>query len=147
MAPIAGICELGEGCGEPRRKGGYHSTVKKQLASLLLCALLLPRAFADGLPDLGDVGSAELSPQAERRIGEQAMGEIRWREAAYLDDVEVEGYLNSLGQRLVAAAPASGVDFSFFAVSDPTLNAFALPGGFIGVHTGVVVGGVDTGAT
>ena len=139
MAPIAEICELGEGCGEPRRKGGYHSTVKKQLASLLLCALLLPRAFADGLPDLGDVGSAELSPQAERRIGEQAMGEIRWREAAYLDDVEVEGYLNSLGQRLVAAAPASGVDFSFFAVSDPTLNAFALPGGFIGVHTGLVL--------
>lgn len=113
--------------------------MKKRLASLLLCAVLLPRAFADGLPDLGDVGSADLSPQAERRIGEQAMREIRWREAAYLDDVEVEGYLNRLGQRLLAAAPPSGVDFSFFAVSDSTLNAFALPGGFIGVHTGLVL--------
>ncbi len=137
--PVTAAFKLDQRCREPHRKARYHSTVKKRLASLLLCVLVLPRAFADGLPDLGDVGSADLSPQAERRIGEQAMREIRWREAAYLDDVEVEGYLNRLGQRLVAATAPSGVDFSFFAVSDPTLNAFALPGGFIGVHTGLVL--------
>ena len=63
---------------------------------------------------------------------------LRWREAAHLDDVEVEGYLNSLGQRLVAAAPRWR-RFQLLCGERPTLNAFALPGGFIGVHTGLVL--------
>ncbi len=118
---------------------GYHSIVKRRLTALLLSTSLACQVPAAGLPDLGDVGAGDLSPLAERRVGEQAMRDIRWRDQAYLEDPEVEDYLNALGARLAAHAPATAQTFRFFAVSDATLNAFALPGGFIGVHSGLIV--------
>lgn len=66
------------------------------------------------------------------------MRDIRWHEASYLDDPETEGYLNALGGQLVAATQTDG-DFHFFAISDPTINAFAMPGGYIGVHTALIL--------
>jgi len=78
-----------------------------------------------------------LSLQAERRLGEQVMRDIR-RDPAYLDDPEISEYLNALGARLVAASPGARQDFEFFAVRDNSINAFALPGGFVGVNTGLV---------
>ena len=112
--------------------------MRRPLALLLSFALALPVQAYD-LPDLGDVASSELSPAAERRIGEQIISQIRWRDAAYLDDPEVEEYLNRIGHRLAAVSNSPGLEFDFFVVNDPTLNAFALPGGFIGVHTGLLL--------
>ena len=100
---------------------------------------MVPRGFAQNLPELGDNASTDLSPLAEQRLGAQIMREIRWRDPAYLGDVEVEDYLNRLGDRLVAAGAGAGLPFQFFGVSDPTLNAFAMPGGNIGVHTGLIL--------
>jgi predicted Zn-dependent protease len=94
-------------------------------------------APAAPLPDLGDAGASELTLQNERRIGEQVMRDIR-RDPQYLDDAEVDEYLNALGGRLVAASPGARQDFEFFGVRDNTINAFALPGGFIGVNTGLI---------
>lgn len=111
----------------------------KRLFILLLCVAMVPRLNAAGLPDLGDVAASELSPQAERRLGESIIREIRWRDNAYLDDPEVEEYIARLGQRLVASGPAPNQQFDFFVVRDGTLNAFALPGGYIGVHTGLIL--------
>src|SRR5690606_13112527 len=116
--------------------------IRRPLALLLSLALALPApmpAFAYELPDLGDVASSELSPAAERRIGEQIISQIRWRDAAYLDDPEVEEYVNRLGHRLAAASNNPAQDFDFFVVRDPTLNAFALPGGDIGVRAGLIL--------
>ena len=61
------------------------------------------------------------------------------RKGFYLQDPEVNDYLNELGHRLVAASHDTKQDFEFFAVPDPQINAFALPGGFIGVHTGLIL--------
>ena len=90
------------------------------------------------LPSLGDAGSEELSPATERRLGEQIMLQVR-RDPAYLSDAETTEYLNHLGYELVAFSPSRSLDFVFFAIRDPMLNAFALPGGFIGVHTGLIL--------
>ncbi len=111
-----------------------------RVPALLAAALLafLPRALAQSLPDLGDAASADLPPQIERRIGESILRDIRLRDPAYLDDPEVADYLNVLGAQLVAAVPGARQDFEFFAVRDASINAFALPGGFIGVHTGLL---------
>lgn len=117
----------------------YHSTVKKRLIAALLCVAMVPRGFAQSLPDLGDSASSDLSPLAEQRLGAQIMREIRWRDPAYLRDAEVEDYLNRIGDRLVASGAGAGLPFQFFAVSDPSLNAFAMPGGNIGVHTGLIL--------
>lgn len=105
---------------------------------LLSIALAMPASAFD-LPDLGDVASSDLSPLMERRIGESIMQQIRWRDASYLDDREVEGYINRLGLRLVSASDQSERPFEFFVINDATLNAFALPGGYIGVHSGLIL--------
>jgi predicted Zn-dependent protease len=113
--------------------------VKNRLIAALLCVAMMPRGFAQNLPELGDSSASDLSPVAEQRIGAQIMREIRWRDPAYLQDAEIEDYLNHLGDRLVAAGAGAGLPFEFFGVNDPSLNAFAMPGGKIGVHTGLIV--------
>lgn len=90
------------------------------------------------LPELGDPSGADLSAAQERRLGETIMQQIR-ASGGYLFDPEVNGYLNDLGNRLVTAVPGAPFDFEFFAMADPTINAFALPGGFVGVNTGLIL--------
>jgi len=97
-----------------------------------------PLSVAEGLPDLGEAAQSEFSPATERRIGESIMLEIR-RDPAYLDDPEVNSYLNRLGTRLAAQSTDSRQEFELFALRDPTLNAFAMPGGYIGVHSGLIL--------
>ena len=97
-----------------------------------------PLSVAEGLPDLGEAAQAEFSPAMERRIGESVMLEIR-RDPAWLDDPEVTSYLNRVGNRLSAQSEEARQEFEFFALRDPTLNAFAMPGGYIGVHTGLIL--------
>ncbi|MGE5794179.1 MAG: M48 family metallopeptidase, partial [Bacteroidota bacterium] len=93
---------------------------------------------APNLPDLGDSSQTEITPQVERRIGESIMREIR-RDPAYVDDPEIKDYVQSIGYRLVAASGETQQEFEFFVVRDKTVNAFAMPGGFIGVHTGLLL--------
>jgi len=112
---------------------------RRFLAGVLACALAAQPLSAEDLPELGDVASEELSLAAEKKIGQQIMDEIRWREPTYLDDPDVETYLNQLGGRLVAVSSDPGIGFYFFPINDPAINAFAMPGGFIGVHTGLIL--------
>ena len=121
----------------------------RSLAGLLFglySFVLLPQpVLAQGLPDLGDVSQGTITPQMERTIGQRIFNEIRLREPAYLDDPEVSAYLNGLGSRLSAHVEGGISDvtgstgFEMFALRDQTLNAFAMPGGYIGVHTGLIL--------
>ena len=98
------------------------------------------------LPALGESASDEFNLNAEKRLGDQIMGEIR-RDPDYLDDPILLDYLQSLWQPLVAAARSRGdierdseglFPFESFLVRDRTVNAFALPGGYVGVHLGLI---------
>ena len=109
-----------------------------RLPVLAFLLLLSPVALADGLPELGEAAQADLPPQMEKRIGESAMQEIR-RDPSYLDDAEVTDYLNRLGRRLTSKIEGGPQEFEFFVLKDSTLNAFAMPGGYIGVHTGLIM--------
>ncbi|UCV21838.1 beta-barrel assembly-enhancing protease [Ferribacterium limneticum] len=109
------------------------------IAALLACTLTLQPVAADELPELGDAASNDLSLSTEKKIGQQIMHEIRWREPSYLDDADVEAYLNQLGGQLAAVSNDPGFGFYFFPINDPNINAFAMPGGYIGVHTGLIV--------
>ncbi len=110
--------------------------------ALLIAALGVapPAGLAQisNLPRLGDASADELSPGMERRIGQQIMSDMR-RERFAADDVEVTDWLNSFAEKLAATEPAARQNIELFLVRDGTLNAFALPGGFIGVHSGLIV--------
>jgi predicted Zn-dependent protease len=125
----------------------FSARAKRVLTALVLAfaspAMIAPGGLqAQNLPNLGGTDGEELSPLMERRIGEQVMNNIR-RDPDYVDDLAVLDYLNLLGGSLLGSSPEArgdaGYDFFFFAVRDPSLNAFALPGGFIGAHTGLVL--------
>lgn len=105
--------------------------------SLTLAIQPAALTWASELPDLGESARTTFSALQEAQLGRQIMREIRG-DKDFLADPEITEYLNALGERLAAANPDPSRQFQFFAVRDNTLNAFALPGGFIGVHSGLI---------
>ncbi|HEX7387658.1 MAG TPA: M48 family metalloprotease [Castellaniella sp.] len=92
-----------------------------------------------GLPSMGATSAAELSPSVEHLLGEAIMEEGR-HDPTYIPDLDINQYLTSLGRRLAAHAPQPLTQpITVFAIRDPSINAFALPGGYIGVNSGLVV--------
>jgi len=117
---------------------------RKPIALACIAGQLLtaPLAVAQSLPDLGDSSDATISEQQERTIGKRIMIEIR-ADRSYIDDYELNDYINSLGNRLVAASRGATNDnrrdFEFFMIDDETINAFSLLGGFVGIHSGLLL--------
>ncbi|OYV40917.1 MAG: peptidase M48 Ste24p [Thiomonas sp. 20-64-5] len=122
---------------------------------LLSTALLFPTAawaqiadardpgYASSLPTLGDPAQGSFSAAQEKRLGEIIMREMR-QEPAYLHDSLLRDYLQSIVDRLTPAARRTAEmeaprQFHVFLLRDRSFNAFALPGGWIGVHTGMVI--------
>lgn len=111
------------------------------LATALAALMCVGPAFAQTdlhLPDLGDPSQAALSPAMEAKIGTEAFREFR-AEPNYVHDAEVREYLDTIGNRLVSVTTLRGQPFHFFALRDDTINAFSMPGGLVGVHTGLIL--------
>lgn len=109
-------------------------------ALALFLGLWLP--FAQGLAVAATsapaLGASQLSPQEELQLGHEIMRQIRQQDGI-VDDPLLTEYLNDIGHRLVAASGERGQHFRFFLVNDSSINAFALPGGYIGVNWGLWV--------
>jgi predicted Zn-dependent protease len=89
------------------------------------------------LPDMGSPADAILTKNVESQIGAMIMRDIR-ASGQVVEDPLVAEYLNDIGSRIVAQSNDGEHNFTFFAVDDDRINAFALPGGYVGVHTGLV---------
>ncbi|MGI9204080.1 MAG: beta-barrel assembly-enhancing protease [Woeseiaceae bacterium] len=116
--------------------------IAKKFAVLLLCTGLTLAAGAPAaevnLPDIGSPADAVLSKSDEARLGGAIMQQIR-ASGDLVEDPQITEYINEVGHRLAAQANADGHhEFSFFVIDNPVINAFALPGGYIGVHTGLL---------
>ncbi len=110
------------------------STVRALFFLKITAAFLFSaNIFAQNLPDLGDVANSALPLFEEKRLGREIMEELR-RDSTFLNDLDATFYLNQLGARL---HPNAASRFSFFLMLQPDINAFALPGGFIGVFSGL----------
>ena len=107
------------------------------ISMLLFCGQLSAVSTLD-LPDIGDSTGALLSPEYERRLGQAFLNHIR-RHTPILDDPEVETYIQSIGYRLVSNSDNNIQQFTFFVINDPLINAFAAPGGIVGINAGVIL--------
>ena len=123
------------------------------LASQALVASLLiafgaanpwPAHAQGGLPTLGD--GSDLTSSEERRLGDRIIREL-YRDPDYIDDPVIGEYVQGIWQPLMAAARARGelspeLDERFawevLLGRDRTVNAFALPGGYLGLHLGLI---------
>ncbi|MDQ2068431.1 beta-barrel assembly-enhancing protease [Natronospira bacteriovora] len=90
------------------------------------------------LPDLGDASSTVFSPSEQASIGRDIVRQIR-ASGAILEDPDLEEYIQGLGQHLAAHSSRPGDHFDFFIIRSPAINAFALPGGYIGINAGLIL--------
>ncbi len=90
------------------------------------------------LPDIGDPSQVYFGSDEEQRLGLDIMRQLRQRDLV-MDDVQLNAYLDSIGQSIVTYADQNGVSFTFFLVRSGSINAFALPHNFIGVNVGLLL--------
>ena len=88
------------------------------------------------MPELGDYSSSKISESDEIFIGRQILFQVNQSDSI-IRDIEISDYLDSLGKRLINASTDPAKKIEFFIVSDPSINAFAMLGGVIGVHSGL----------
>ncbi len=112
--------------------------MKHVLRILIPFILFLPFAMADDLPELGDSSALALSPLDEKRIADQIMRDVMSSDEV-VSDPEINDYIQNLGVKLAGNSPDKLQHFDFFVVKDNTINAFAMPGGVVGVHTGLIL--------
>lgn len=116
--------------------------MKRFLILFVVTWLLSPLAWSQSLdialPEMGDSAGALISPREEYEIGQAFFWRLQ-QSTQLVDDPEVNSYIQSLGYRLVSNSDEPGRDFTFFVVPDATVNAFAAPGGFIGVNSGLIL--------
>ena len=117
---------------------------KSSSQSVLLTFALATVVFISGagadeikLPDMGSPADAILSTNEEARIGRSIMRDIR-NSGHVVEDPLVNEYINEVGNKVAAQTNDGNHDFTFFVIDDRRINAFALPGGYIGVHTGLL---------
>ena len=119
----------------------YCATFRGVVLVLAACTVFVSapaNADNEDLPDIGSPSDAILSQKLESQIGRQIYYSLI-QSGTVVTDPEVQEYIQNLGMRLVAHAGIDGQRFQFFVVDSPVINAFALPGGFIGVHTGLML--------
>jgi predicted Zn-dependent protease len=113
-------------------------------ATALLCLVSVAasaqgqKSSQDSLPEMGTAAQEALSLEEENQLGRMVMRNLR-ESGMVLDDPEVHEYIQSLGLRLSSLAQDGNRNFNFFVIRDPAINAFALPGGFIGIHSGLML--------
>jgi len=106
--------------------------------TLFTCFFCCLSVFANELPDLGDSSQLVISAKEEQAIAKAILREVAVS-PEIVQDIEVIDYLKNLGNRLVAYSPNKTQQFNFFVVNESSINAFAMLGGVIGVHTGLIL--------
>lgn len=137
LQPTAG----GQGLSRWPRLGTTIAVIVALVSNSLAGAQALPEAplpkAQTALPALGGPEGEDLPPLEEKRIAREIRVEIA-RAAENLDDAEVNGYLQALTRRLATILGTDAPYVEPYALRDPTLNAFALPGGLMGVNSGLI---------
>lgn len=102
-----------------------------------LIFLFIPSVFAE-LPELGDPTKQELSSFEEYLMGKQFYQTLR-SNIPFVEDLMVNDYVTTLGQKLVSQTDQPEKKYHFFIVNIPTINAFAGPDAYIGIHSGLIL--------
>jgi predicted Zn-dependent protease len=90
------------------------------------------------LPTLGDPTQQSFSPFNEYLMGKQFYMTLR-ANVPFIEDLEVDDYVNTLGQRLVSHTDHVARDFKFFVIDINSINAFAGPDAYLGFHSGLIL--------
>ncbi|KAF3977452.1 MAG: M48 family metallopeptidase [Methylococcales symbiont of Iophon sp. n. MRB-2018] len=110
------------------------------VTALFLIFFTLPLQAIDiediQLPDMGDSSGALISPLQEKELGDSFFRSLHSK-IKINQDPEIQHYIRSIGGQLVANSDLPSNPFHFFVVLDKRINAFAGPGGYIGINAGL----------
>ena len=106
------------------------------VAIVILATSLLLAPVRSGWAFLEEL-TGELSLEKERQIGEEFLLELQ-QYYPLVEDPFITSYFNQLGQKMAAQMGPQPFQYKFFIVVDPSMNAFAVPGGYIFLHTGMI---------
>ncbi len=95
-------------------------------------------ATEQDLPDLGSPATAAVSLDEEYQVGQMWARQMR-AQGLVLEDPEVTDYIQAIGHSLSSRAEEGQHQFNYFVVRDPVINAFAMPGGFIAINSGLML--------
>lgn len=116
--------------------------MRQLIAAIAALALLVPAtvpaATGDDLPDIGGPANSVLSREQELQIGRSIFRSLV-DTGRVMSDPEIQEYIQDVGLKLAAHAQDGEFRFNFFVINDPAINAFALPGGYIGIHSGLLL--------
>lgn len=90
------------------------------------------------LPDLGDSAGTLISPTEEKQLGEAFFRSLH-SQVEINQDSEIQQYIQTIGEKLVSHSDTPSYPFHFFVVMENNINAFAGPGGYIGVNSGLIL--------
>jgi predicted Zn-dependent protease len=90
------------------------------------------------LPDLGDSSGTLITAEEEKELGEAFFRSLH-SQVTISQDAEIQQYIKTLGKHLVEHSDAPAHPFYFFVVMENDINAFAGPGGYIGVNSGLIL--------
>ncbi|MFT5519991.1 MAG: putative Zn-dependent protease [Enterobacterales bacterium] len=110
------------------------------ISSFIFSTLATPivEASNNDLPDMGSSINKIMPLNLEQQLGDYYIRILR-QQLPIVNDPQIRNYINELGFKLVAAnEDAKDRQFYFFVVNDPSINAFAMPGGYIAVHSGLI---------
>ncbi len=114
---------------------GYAAAVALGLSVSVAWATGLSATEQD-LPDLGSPATAAVSLEEEYQVGQMWARQMR-AQGLVLEDPEVSDYIQEIGHSLSSHAEEGQHKFNYFVVRDPVINAFAMPGGFIAINSGL----------
>ena len=106
------------------------------LTTLLFTPATLSNDY--NLPELGDASSSIISPQQEKKLGQAWLRRYRSQVPSTADPL-LQTYMESLLARLAKSSQLKDRSLDLIVVKNPTMNAFAVPGGVVGVHTGLLL--------
>lgn len=78
-----------------------------------------------------------MSVEEEKELGARLLRMVK-EQAQLVEDPEVVGYVRGVGRKVLAQVGTSFFDYRFFVIQDAALNAFAMPGGLVFVHSGLI---------
>lgn len=111
--------------------------VKRGAYGLLALTVAFTTAQCATNPATGEKQIAMISEEREIEMGREADEQISAAMGIY-DDAELAGYVDAIGQRLAASSERPHLDWTFRVIDDPSVNAFALPGGYVYVTRGIL---------
>ena len=109
------------------------------IAFLVMLIGSTSHASENELPDMGSSSNTTLPLSMEQELGDYYIKILR-QQLPIIDDPQIRDYINQLGFKLVAASDeARDREFYFFVINDSNINAFAMPGGYIGINSGLIL--------